>query len=146
MTTDPNKKDLNYYYTLPYRVILETWDDGDGPYYVARIAELPHCMINGDTPEEAIREIEKVKKDWLKSNYERGLKIPEPDPPTYSGQLRLRIPPFLHRGLAERAESEGTSLNQFMTAALAGAIGWEQEKPRAQVRESKKKSSYRTTT
>ncbi len=143
MTTDKNKKDLDYYYSLPYRVILETWDDGDGPYYVARVAELPHCMIHGATPEEAVREIEEVKKDWIKSNYERGLKIPEPELPSYSGQIRLRIPPFLHRGLAERAELEGTSLNQFMTAALAKAVGWEQQKPKAGVRETKKKSDYR---
>ena len=119
------KKDLNYYYALPYRVILETWDDGNGMYYVARIAELPHCMIHGSTPEEAVKEIEEVKRDWLKSNFERGIKIPEPQVSTYSGQIRLRIPPFLHRGLAERAELEGTSLNQFMTAVLAKSVGWE---------------------
>lgn len=136
------EKDLAYYYSLPYRVILETWDDGNGPYYVARIAELPHCMIHGDSPEEAVREIEEVKKDWIKSNYERGLKIPEPELPSYSGQIRLRIPPFLHRGLAERAELEGTSLNQFMTAALAKAVGWDQQQSELRVREAKRKPRY----
>ncbi len=36
------KKAGEYYAKLPYAVILEQWDDGDGPYWVARVAELPH--------------------------------------------------------------------------------------------------------
>jgi predicted RNase H-like HicB family nuclease len=69
-----NKKDLEYYDKLPYNIILETWDDGKGQYYVARVAELPHCMIHGDTPEEAVREIETVKRQWIESNLKRGKK------------------------------------------------------------------------
>jgi len=117
------KKELEYYSKLPYMIILEVWDDGDGPYYVARVAELPHCIIHGDTPQEAIAEIDEVKLDWIKSNLERGLKIPEPISRKHSGQIRLRIPPSLHRVLADRAAIEGTSLNQYMTAALARSVG-----------------------
>ena len=117
------EKDLKYYSKLPYTIILEMWDDGDGPYYVARVAELPHCMIHGDTPQEAITEITEVKLDWIKSNLERGLGIPEPIPHKHSGQIRLRIPPSLHKSLADRAVIEGTSLNQYMTAALARSVG-----------------------
>ncbi len=117
------EKDLEYYAKLPYNIIVEMWDDGEGPYWVARIAELPHCLIHGDTPEEAIAEIEEVKRDWIKSNLERGLKIPEPIMHGYSGQIRLRIPPSLHRLLSDRAAVEGISLNQYMTAALARSVG-----------------------
>ena len=52
-------RDLEYYAKLPYTIIIEKWDDGRGPYWVARVAELPHCFIHGDTPEEALREIAK---------------------------------------------------------------------------------------
>jgi len=117
------EKDLEYYSKLPYNIIIEMWDDGEGPYWVARIAELPHCLIHGDTPEEAVAEIEEVKRDWIKSSLERGLKIPEPIPHKHSGQIRLRIPPSLHRLLADRATVEGISLNQYMTAALAKSVG-----------------------
>ncbi len=117
------KKDLAYYTKLPYTIILEQWDDGKGPYWVARIAELPHCLIHGNTPEEAVREIEEVKKDWIKSNLDRGLPIPEPSPRKYSGQLRLRISPSLHKLLKYRAETEGLSLNQYMATALATSVG-----------------------
>lgn len=116
-------KTLEYYLKLPYMIIVEPWDDGTGTYWVARIAELPHCMIHASTPEEAVREIEVVKVDWIKSNLRRGLKIPEPKPHNYSGQIRLRIPPSLHRLLSARAVSEKVSLNQYMATALAEVAG-----------------------
>jgi hypothetical protein len=34
------------------------------------------------------------------------------------------MPRTLHGALAETAEREGTSLNQFITGTLASAIGW----------------------
>ena len=117
------EKELEHYAKLPYTVIVEQWDDGEGPYWVARIAELPHCLIHADTPEEAIREIQEVKMDWIRSNLERGLRIPEPRPRKYSGQIRLRISPSLHKLLAYRAETEGLSLNQYMATALATSVG-----------------------
>ena len=116
-------KELEYYAKLPYTVIVEQWDDGKGPYWVARIAELPHCLIHADTPEEAIKEIQEVKVDWIKSNLERGLPIPEPRLRKYSGQIRLRIPPSLHKLLTYRAETERVSLNQYMATALAMSVG-----------------------
>lgn len=118
-----NLKDLKYYEKLPYNIILETWDDGEGPYYVARVAELPHCIIHGDTPEEAIREIKVVKREWIESNLKRGRKIPEPVTRKFSGQISLRIPPSLHRLLVNTSMVQDVSLNQFMTMALANFVG-----------------------
>jgi len=124
METKRNKnEELEYYAKLPYTVIVEQWDDGEGLYWVARIAELPHCLIHGDTAEEAVREIQDVKVDWIKSNLERGLPVPEPVTHNYSGQIRLRISPSLHKLLTYRAETEGMSLNQFMATSLATCVG-----------------------
>jgi len=116
------QKNLEYYEKLPYNIILERWDDGDGPYYVARVAELPHCLIHDDSPEGAIKEIQEVKREWIKSCLDRGVKIPEPIPHKHSGQISLRIPLSLHKVLADRAVVEGVSLNQYMTVALARSV------------------------
>lgn len=116
-------KDFEYYANLPYNIVVEQWDDGKGPYFVARVVELPHCLIHGDTPEEAIKEIDEVKRDWIKSNLERGLEIPEPISHKYSGQLRLRISPSLHKIVSDRARVEGISLNQYMVTTLAKSVG-----------------------
>jgi antitoxin HicB len=128
------KRNLEYYEKLPYHVILEPWDDGQGVYWVARVAELPHCMIHGDTPEEAIREIEEVKKDWIRSNLERGLKIPEPVSRKYSGKISLRIPPSLHKLLSDIATVQEVSLNQFMATALAREAGLHLESVKSKVK------------
>ena len=142
MTVKSNSEQkLAYYAKLPYTVIIEQWDDGAGPYWVARIAELPHCLIHASTPEEAIREIQEVKIEWIQSNLERGLSIPEPRPPKYSGQIRLRISPSLHKLLTYRAQTEGLSLNQHMATVLAISVGITGEP--TQVRQSRRHAPHK---
>jgi predicted RNase H-like HicB family nuclease len=125
-------KDMEYYMSLPYIITLKH-STGDGEeYWIARVLELPHCMTHGATAEEALRDIEDAKHEWLKSNLEAGLPIPEPA--KFTGQYHLRMPPSLHEALALKSESEDVSLNQFMITALARAVGYaEPPKKRAVV-------------
>jgi len=118
-------KDLDYYDSLPYNIALEPWDDGDGAYWVARVVELPYCAIHGDTPEKALEEIKTVKREWLETSIELGNKIPEPASREYSGQIRLRLAPTLHKLLSERAGIEDVSLNQYMNTLLAQSVGFQ---------------------
>ncbi len=118
-------KNLEYYLSLPYTITLKR-GTGDGEeYWVARVLELPHCMTHGATPEEAFRDIEDAKMEWVKSNIEAALPIPEPT--KFTGQYHLRMPPSLHEALAVKSESEDVSLNQFMITALARAVGYAEQ-------------------
>jgi len=78
----------------------------------------------------------------LQSPYTRGMATPDavgeaprgdaaPKPrqraASYSGRLLLRMPAGLHGELARAADREGVSLNQFISNALAGAVGWGRE-------------------
>jgi hypothetical protein len=45
----------------------------------------------------------------------------------YSGRLLLRMPQSLHEELARASDRDGVSLNQFITSALAAAVGWRRE-------------------
>jgi len=122
------KKDIEsqveHYSNLPYQIVIEKWADGDGPYYVARVLELQGCMIHGDTAEEALHEIEDVKRDWIKTNLEIGNKMPEPlRTRKYSGKIILRMPPSLHETLVKIAELDGVSFNQYMVSALSRHAG-----------------------
>lgn len=49
---------------------------------------------------------------------------PNPEAGARSGKLLVRMPATLHDELARAAETEGVSLNQWITAALAAAVGW----------------------
>jgi RNA polymerase sigma-B factor len=54
---------------------------------------------------------------------------PEPAPKAkaaHSGRLLLRMPQSLHGELAQAAEREEVSLNQFITNSLAAVVGWGQ--------------------
>lgn len=126
MIKNKRSKNLEYYANLPYTTIIERHDDAAKPYWVARIAELPHCLIHGDTPDEAVKEIEEVKLDWIKSNLEDGLPIPEPSSHKYSGQIRLRMPPSLHQHVATLANIEDVSLNQYLVTTLARGSGYDE--------------------
>ena len=45
----------------------------------------------------------------------------------HSGRLMLRMPQSLHAELAEAAEREEVSLNQYITNTLAASVGWHTE-------------------
>jgi antitoxin HicB len=113
------KKDLKYYLNLEYTIRLKKNSDGS---YFAEIEELPGCMTEGDTEEEAIKMIEDAKTAWLKVALQRKLNIPEPVSDEYSGKFNVRVPKFLHRKLVYRAKQEKVSLNTLVTTTLASTV------------------------
>ncbi len=112
-----------HYLDLPYSfTFLHDKDDGG---YVAKVSELAGCMSQGRTKDEALRRVRDAMRAWIESALEDGLPIPVPfeQRGTFSGKVLVRMPKTLHRGLAERAEHEGVSLNQLAVVALADALG-----------------------
>jgi predicted RNase H-like HicB family nuclease len=53
------------------------WSEEDG-CYVADIPDLFACSAFGDTPEQALAEVERAKANWLAAARESGKPIPEP--------------------------------------------------------------------
>ena len=123
MVKEDIKTQAEFYLKLPYTTVVEYAEDQD-IYYVARILELDGLIMIGDTPEEAVTELETVKKEWIESYLELGNKMPKPlKSRKFSGQYRIRMEPSLHESLVLLAEIEGVSLNQFMVTRLAQAAG-----------------------
>lgn len=111
-------KTLAEYMKLPY--IIEIVPDTEECGYVVSYPELPGCMTCADTLEQAIKNAEDAKKEWLIAAIEEGLEIPEPVTlDDYSGQFKLRIPKSLHHSLAVHAKEEGISMNQYCMYLLA---------------------------
>ena len=46
--------------------------------YIADIPDLKYCSAFGDTPEEAVRQVQLAKAAWLKVAKDRGKPIPKP--------------------------------------------------------------------
>ena len=103
---------VDEYMRLPYRmeIVPDTQEGG----YAVRFPELPGCLTCGSTMEEAVRNGEDCKREWLTAAIEDGIAIPEPvSDEEYSGQFKLRIPKSLHKSLAEHSKAEGISMNQY---------------------------------
>ncbi len=112
------------YLRRPYARVLTP--DEEGGAFTAEILEFPGCIAQGDTPEEAYRNLESAAAGWVEAALDMGQKIPEPsDPYSHSGRIALRLPRGLHRRAAQMAEREGTSLNQFLVGAIAERVGAE---------------------
>jgi predicted RNase H-like HicB family nuclease len=52
------------------------WSDEDASY-IADIPDLQFCSAIGDTPEEALAELQVARTLWLETARERGLPVPE---------------------------------------------------------------------
>ncbi len=121
-SVDKRDKTPEDYLKMPYARVL-TPDDETGTY-TAEILEFPGCIAQGDTPEEAYSRLEGAAEGWIWAALNMGQEIPKPsDPHSYSGRIALRLPRGLHRRAAQMAERDGTSLNQFLVAAIAERVG-----------------------
>lgn len=115
------KKNIAYYLGLPYTRELIPEPSG---IWFSRIKELPYCMSQGNSPEEALHNLDEAMCLWLEGELEDGEAIPEPrEEEEYSGKFNTRVPKSLHRKLVDAADREGVSLNQWIATALAEALG-----------------------
>ncbi len=98
--------------------------DEDGGGFLITWPDLPGCMSDGETVEEAIESGRDAFLAWMQVYVEDGREIPEPGSGGgYSGRFVQRIPKSLHAQLAARARREGVSMNALVATMLAEALG-----------------------
>jgi predicted HicB family RNase H-like nuclease len=120
------KKTIEYYMGLNYPIEISRLSQEDGGGYYACIPQLGRYAFQGDgeTIEEAMKELEISKRIMFEELLCQHVEIPEPkneDETEYSGKFIVRLPKSLHRSLAVRAAEESVSLNQFVATLLASS-------------------------
>lgn len=120
------KKDLFYYMKLNYPIEIVKIPVDEGGGYSASIPQLGKyaCISDGVTIDEALKNLEEVKREWFQTYIERGTIIPEPqveEDEEYSGRFVMRIPKELHRSLSVRAKQSDLSLNQYVQYLLTAS-------------------------
>jgi antitoxin HicB len=116
------REPIEYYLNLSYPITIHVDPEGG---YVSEIEDLPGCLAQGETLNEAHELIEVARRMWIKVAYEDGQDIPLPrDNQEYSGKFLMRTPKSLHRKLDRMAVREGVSLNQFVVSTLSEAVGY----------------------
>ena len=95
-----------------YAHIVEPLSDEDGGSYLITFPDLPGCMSDGETPEEAVINGRDAFSAWMSARVHIGKPIPKP---TRHGEnaepvrLMQRLPRSLHANLVESKESKEES-------------------------------------
>lgn len=63
---------------LAYRIVIEPLSAEEGGGYFATVPDLPGCMSDGETPQEALANVEDAIASWIEEAREIGRDIPAP--------------------------------------------------------------------
>jgi len=63
---------------LKYPVLISPLSDEDGGGFLATVPDLPGCMSDGETPAEAIENVQDAIEEWLDLARKLGRDIPIP--------------------------------------------------------------------
>ena len=66
---------------LEYAVHIERLAENDGGGYLATVPDLPGCMSDGETPEEALKNVQEAIVSWIEAAKEWKRPIPKPSKP-----------------------------------------------------------------
>jgi len=105
-----------------YPFELRPLEQEEGGGWLIVFPDLPGCMSDGETPEEAVANGRDAVSAWIKAARDADREVPNPGERP-SGKFIARIPTSLHTRLAARARQEGVSMNALVTAFLAESIG-----------------------
>lgn len=120
MSKKRTKQDLD-----SYRLTVRPLSADEGGGYLAEYPDIPGCMSDGETIEEAIANGRKALRDCLAVFKEMGRDVPKPAT-VEPAQWRQRLPRTLYIKLTEQARAEGVSINSLVTAIIAEAVGRKQ--------------------
>ncbi len=64
--------------TTRYPIWIEPLTPADGGGFLATVPDLPGCMSDGETPQEAAQNVQEAIAAWIEEATRRGWEIPAP--------------------------------------------------------------------
>ena len=121
-----------------YTHVISPLSPEEGGGFLISLPDLPGCMSDGETIEEAIQNGRDAFLAWISAQADMGKEIPRPTyrapetEPPMSGKFVQRVPKTLHAKLAALAKQEGVSLNTLVLTFIAEGMGTREEKSHTQ--------------
>jgi antitoxin HicB len=115
-----------------YPVIVRPLTKEDGGGFLAEFPDLPGCISDGESTEEALRNAMEAKEAWLAAMHEAGRKIPAPE--SRGGRWVQRVPITTKCRLEAAARDEGVSVNALVSAFIAEGLGRRESVARPRMR------------
>lgn len=113
-----------------YTRVISRLAEEDGGGYLITFPDLPGCMSDGETEEEALENGKDAFLCWVSARADMGKKIPKPKtkPVDFveadvSGRFLARLPKYIHARLVRRAKREGVSVNALVLSFIAAGLG-----------------------
>jgi antitoxin HicB len=116
--------------SLEYAFTVSPLNEDEGGGYLIEFPDLPGCMSDGETPEEAIRNGADAVRCWIEAMREAGRPIPAPSKATVSKRT-IGVHDHVHRRLAEEANLQGLPVETIADAALTHGFSALQERIRS---------------
>jgi antitoxin HicB len=63
---------------LEYTIVVEPLSSDEGGGFVAIVPDLPGCMSDGETPAEALENVQDAIATWIEAAHDLGHKVPLP--------------------------------------------------------------------
>jgi antitoxin HicB len=110
--------------TPEYPFIIRHLSKDEGGGYLIEFPDLPGCISDGETIEEAIENGNDAINCWVDAAKASGRHIPRPgELEKQSGKWVQRVPKSIHMRLVKKADEEGVSLNTLVITIIAEALG-----------------------
>jgi antitoxin HicB len=108
-----------------YPFTIRELTPAEGGGFLIEFPDLPGCMSDGETVEEAMANGFDAVKCWIAVAREKGREIPDSDDAeNQSGKWVQRVPRSLHARLTKQAKREHVSLNTLVVSILSESLGF----------------------
>lgn len=106
---------------MKYESIIYQMTVEDHTFWVAESKVLKGCVGQGETSDEALKELEANEIEWIETAELVGIPVPEQTSHVsfqHNGKVALRLAPNIHAEAAANAAELDISLNQYLNNAI----------------------------
>ena len=110
-------KDLEYYTALDYDISVRVLDENEGSGFLAYYVDMPFIMGDGETKEEAIKDVKSAFEAYVTSALKHNDRIVEPKHQTMAKRLNITIPNYLLEKIDAYTKNNNITRSAFIQQA-----------------------------